>query len=56
VADSIMGVMAATRLYLLILGRCDPSQCMNGGKCMGDYSQTCECPSGFEGPNCQFGM
>ncbi len=35
--------------------QCASNPCQNDGLCIdGDYRYTCQCLSGFSGPNCQF--
>uniref|UniRef100_A0A8C5TVS3 Multiple epidermal growth factor-like domains protein 6 n=1 Tax=Malurus cyaneus samueli TaxID=2593467 RepID=A0A8C5TVS3_9PASS len=33
---------------------CTAGTCFNGGKCSGEGSQMCQCPAGFQGPQCQY--
>ncbi|TFK13863.1 axonemal dynein light intermediate polypeptide 1 [Platysternon megacephalum] len=33
---------------------CNYGVCFNGGNCMEGSSQLCRCPSGFQGPRCQY--
>jgi len=36
-------------------GACNSASCLNGGHCMGEFSQICACPAGFQGTRCQYG-
>ena len=43
-------------LYFSIVDMCYNSPCTNGGTCSSDYhSYLCDCPSGFDGINCETG-
>ncbi|XP_025941423.1 multiple epidermal growth factor-like domains protein 6 [Apteryx rowi] len=35
---------------------CNYGVCFNGGNCIEGSSQLCHCPSGFQGPRCQYGF
>lgn len=34
---------------------CSYGVCFNGGRCREGSSQLCDCPTGFDGPSCQYG-
>ena len=40
---------------LRVSGRCTNAMCHNGGQCRGGYYPSCACPSGYQGPQCQYG-
>ena len=41
---------------LLDIDDCDPSPCLNGGKCVdGVDSYSCKCAAGYTGDNCETG-
>ena len=44
------------RLLYLLLGPCHVGSCYNGGQCVGNYAQLCQCPRGFQGARCQYGQ
>ncbi|KAJ8372048.1 hypothetical protein AAFF_G00295110 [Aldrovandia affinis] len=35
---------------------CSSGVCFNGGQCQEGSSQLCDCPAGFNGPRCQYGL
>ena len=42
--------------FFLDIDDCDPSPCLNGGKCIDDVdSYSCKCAAGYTGDDCETG-